>query len=135
MAFSILKSTPAQKKYTTVGCGGCDKYELCFCIIENSRSGYIWIASDCCMQARQNRFYFSADSLLHQLILQILLMPQEILWILPPCRSSHSCQTYWKPIEIRRTCSVLIAAVLVFFLTSELFGASQSGSNFIERKL
>ena len=29
LAFSILKSTPAQKKYTTVGCGGCDKYELC----------------------------------------------------------------------------------------------------------
>ena len=23
-----LKSTPAQKKYTIVGCGGCDKYEL-----------------------------------------------------------------------------------------------------------
>ena len=30
LAFSILKSTPAQKKYTTVGCGGCDKYELWF---------------------------------------------------------------------------------------------------------
>ena len=29
LAFSILKSTPPQKKYTTVGCGGCDKYELC----------------------------------------------------------------------------------------------------------
>ena len=28
MAFSIIKSTPPQKKYTTVGCGGCDKYEL-----------------------------------------------------------------------------------------------------------
>ena len=28
LAFSILKSTPPQKKYTTVGCGGCDKYEL-----------------------------------------------------------------------------------------------------------
>ena len=28
-AFSMLKSTPARKKYTTAGCGGCDKYELC----------------------------------------------------------------------------------------------------------
>ena len=27
-AFSMLKSTPARKKYTTAGCGGCDKYEL-----------------------------------------------------------------------------------------------------------
>ena len=27
-AFIILKSTPAEKKYTTAGCGGCDKYEL-----------------------------------------------------------------------------------------------------------
>ena len=25
----MLKSTPARKKYTTAGCGGCDKYELC----------------------------------------------------------------------------------------------------------
>ena len=28
-AFPMLKSTPARKKYTTAGCGGCDKYELC----------------------------------------------------------------------------------------------------------
>ena len=35
MAFSILKSTPAQKKYTTVGCGGCDKYELCLYVHNN----------------------------------------------------------------------------------------------------
>ena len=25
----MLKSTLARKKYTTAGCGGCDKYELC----------------------------------------------------------------------------------------------------------
>ena len=27
--FSVLESTPAQKKYTIAGCGGCDKYEVC----------------------------------------------------------------------------------------------------------
>ena len=31
-AFSMLKGTPAQKKYTTDGCGGCDEYELCITI-------------------------------------------------------------------------------------------------------
>ena len=25
----MLKSTSGRKKYTTAGCGGCDKYELC----------------------------------------------------------------------------------------------------------
>ena len=32
-ALSMLKSTPARKKYTTAGCGGCDKYELWACIL------------------------------------------------------------------------------------------------------
>ena len=30
LSHSLCKRTPGWKKYTTTGCGGCDKYELCY---------------------------------------------------------------------------------------------------------
>ena len=33
----MLKSTPAQKKYTTAGFGGCDQYELCKWVFQSIR--------------------------------------------------------------------------------------------------
>ena len=47
-AFAMLKSTPARKKYTTAGCGSCDKYELCSRLIYEAVSdqGPVWVQSE-----------------------------------------------------------------------------------------
>ena len=64
-AFSMLKLTPARKKYTTAGSGGCDKYELCFSLVilhpikpsERTSGNYSYCSGVC----KKNQWYDGFD--------------------------------------------------------------------------